>query len=108
MVAPVRSMKDLYDPDAARGLSRGSDPQSSRDAARIVVPRLNEIQAAVLSAVRQAGPAGMTDFELDAHFNCRKSTYRTRRAELVEKKLIVDSGIRRENEGTKRTVWVAA
>jgi hypothetical protein len=106
MVAPARSMKDIL-PDDAHGLFRGSDPQSSREAARVIVPRLNEIQAHVLSAVRDAGPAGLTDFELDAKFNCKKSTYRTRRAELVEKALIRDSGMRRENDDTKRTVWVA-
>ena len=107
MVAPARSMKDIL-PDDAHGLFRGSDPQPSRDAACVIVPRLNEIQSQVLSAMRDAGSAGLTDFELDAKFNCKKSTYRTRRAELVEKALIRDSGFRRENEGTKRTVWVAA
>jgi predicted transcriptional regulator len=90
------------------GMSRRSDPQSSRDAARMVVPVLNEIQAMVLSEMRRAGDNGLTDYELDAIFDCRKSTYRSRRAELVEKGMIKDSGTRRENDGTNRTVWIAA
>jgi hypothetical protein len=99
-------MKDTL-PDDPHGLFRGSDPTPSRDAARMIVPALNQIQAQVLSAMRDAGSHGLTDFELDATFNCKKSTFRSRRAELVEKGMIRDSGQRRENDGTKRTVWVA-
>ncbi|UFW91008.1 hypothetical protein BjapCC829_21700 [Bradyrhizobium barranii] len=100
-------MKDIL-PDDAHGLFRGTDPQSSRDAARMIVPRLNAIQSQVMAAVRDAGNVGLTDWELDQKFSCKRSTYRSRRAELVEMGLIKASGSRRENEGTKRAVWIAA
>lgn len=105
MVAPARSMKDIL-PDDAHGMYRGNDPQSSREAARMVMPRLNLIQSQVLAVMREAGNVGLTDWELDSKFNCRKSTYRSRRAELVEMGVLKDSGTRRENDGTKRTVWM--
>lgn len=106
MVAAARSMKDLLPDD--HGMSRRTDPQSSRDAAKIIVPVLTEIQAIVLREMKAAGAAGLTDYELDAIFDCHKSTYRSRRAELVIKGTIKDSGTTRVNDGTKRTVWIVA
>ena len=54
MVAPARSMKDTL----TDGMYRPSDPQASRDAAKIVVPYITEIQAKVLARVREAGKSG--------------------------------------------------
>jgi hypothetical protein len=99
----MQSMKDTL-PD---GLFRHTDPLTSREAARRIAPHLTEIQADVLAAVKAAGTHGVTDYDLELHFNSRRSTYRTRRAELVVAGLICDSGERRHQDGSNRTVWVA-
>jgi hypothetical protein len=99
----MHSMKDLL-PD---GLFRRGDPQTSRDAAKTVVPYITEIQATVLREVRDAGGQGMTDYELEQRLGNTSATLRSRRNELVKKELIRDSGMRRLQSGSNRTVWVA-
>jgi hypothetical protein len=103
MVAPARSMKDTL-PD---GLFSHNSPQTSREAAKIVVPYINEIQATVLAEVRKAGEHGITDYELENGLGNHSATLRSRRAELVAKGLVQNSGQRRKQNGSNRTVWVA-
>lgn len=105
MVAPARSMKDLL-PD--NGPYRHNALQTSRDAAKTVMPYITEIQAIVLAEVRRAGGQGITDYELEQVLGNTSATLRSRRAELVGKGLIRDSGIKRRQNGSNRTVWVAA
>ena len=82
-------------------LFRRKDPNTSKQAAEIILHKLNKIQAQVLDfALHQKH--GFTDKKMNEHFKTYKSTYRSRRSELVKKGLIVDSG-RVEN---KMTVWV--
>lgn len=99
-----RSMKDTL-PDT--GPFRHGDPRTSREAARQVAPHINDIQATVLAEVKRHGIAGITDYELETFLGGHGSTYRSRRAELVEKGLIKDSGQRRKVAGSNRTVWIA-
>jgi hypothetical protein len=102
MVAAT-SMKDTL-PD---GLFRHGDPQTSRDAAKIVMPYITEIQATVLAEVRSAGGQGMTDYELEQRLGNTSATLRSRRAELVGMGKVRDSGIKRKQNGSNRTVWIA-
>jgi hypothetical protein len=69
---------------------------------------LTDIQNAVLAYAKQ-NPSGFTDDEMNRHFQSYGSTYRTRRAELTAKNLIVDSGkLARLPSGRNATVWVLA
>jgi hypothetical protein len=87
------------------GMYRPGGPDTSREAARSVTPHLTEIQGTVLAEFRRAGVNGMTDFDLETKLNSRRSTYRSRRAELVEAGLLKDSGMKRKQDGSNRTVW---
>lgn len=90
---------------------RRNDPDTSRDAARIMVDfsDITAIQAAVLAEIRKAGAAGLTDLELENNLGNRHgSTLRTRRSELVQKGLVRDKGERRILNGRNRIIWVAA
>ena len=89
-------------------LFRRDSRQTSIEAAESIVPALPEIQAAVL-AYAKLKPTGFTDDEMNRHFQCYGSTYRSRRAELTAKNLIVDSGkLTRLPSGRNATVWVLA
>lgn len=101
------SMKDQagtaqYDP---RYLARQTDPSTSKAAAAKVVNRITEIQAQVLDVFDQH-PDGLCDFDLEEIMGDHGSTYRTRRAELVERGLLRDAGRKTERAGRKRVVWV--
>jgi hypothetical protein len=99
----ARSMKDTM-PD---GLFAYKSPETSRQAAKSVVPYITKIQATVLAEVRDAGGQGMTDYELEQRLGNTSATLRSRRAELVAKELIRDSGVRRRCAGSNRIVWIA-
>lgn len=88
--------------------ARRDDPRTSHDAARAISPRLTEIQQRVESYAYGKGHGGFTDAQMSAELEDAGSTLRTRRAELVEKALVVDSGMRRTFGGSprKRVVWV--
>jgi hypothetical protein len=61
----------------------------------------------VLEALKQAGPTGLTDRELDRRLNCISSRYRTRRAELTAKGLVLDTGTTRTHGSNRRhIVWI--
>jgi hypothetical protein len=96
--------------EAARRLHRAKDPDTSREAARVIAGRLTQIQQEVLAYALKRADRGFTDAELTAAFYCGGgSTYRTRRAELSAQGLIVDTGRRRSNgPGRKHTIWIHA
>ena len=109
------SMKDLLGdtpfeerPKTPAQMTRRSDPSTSFQAAARVAGNLNELQQKVLDALVSAGASGMTDLELQYRLGDHGSTFRTRRAELVEAKLVVDSGRTRRLAGSNRIVWIAA
>ena len=89
-------------------LFRRESRQTSIDAAQSIVPSLTEIQNAVLQYANSM-PTGFTDDQMNRHFQSYGSTYRTRRAELTAKNLIVDSGkLARLPSGRNATVWLLA
>ena len=91
-----------------RKLFRRDSRATSIEAAESIVPALTDIQNAVLAYAKQK-PTGFTDDEMNRHFQSYGSTYRTRRAELTAKNLIVDSGkVSRLPSGRNATVWVLA
>lgn len=90
-------------------VARRSDPQTSWDAARSV-DKVRESQAQVLYLLKRYGP--MTDVQIAATFRevygkgQSPSGLRTRRAELVDKGLVSDSGERwRLDTGRWAIVW---
>jgi hypothetical protein len=91
-----------------RKLFRRDSRATSIEAAESILPSLTDIQNAVLAYAKQK-PTGFTDDEMNRHFQSYGSTYRTRRAELTAKNLIVDSGkLTRLPSGRNATVWVLA
>lgn len=87
--------------------ARNSDPEPSHEAAAAITPGLRDLQQLV-ERFAIGKPQGFMDLEL-----CRwredlgESTLRTRRAELVARNIILDSG-RRIRPGGKvaHTVWI--
>jgi len=83
---------------------RRRDRRTSRDAAARVQPVLSSLRLAVLDAIRAAGPAGLTDRELELlpQFQDRgPSTVRKRRSELYQLGYGREAGVR-----DRLTVWV--
>lgn len=106
-------MTDLFDytpaTPAPEAHARGTDPDTSHEAARSLSPRLRQLQALVLDFAADQ-PDGFTDIDLNQHFDTHSSTYRTRRSELVEQGYIRDSGERRaygaNGTGRRHVIWV--
>lgn len=92
--------------EQARRLHRHRDPDTSREAAGAVALELSRIQNEVLAYARGKGFAGFTDKDLVRHFDDDGSTYRSRRAELVERGLLMDSGNRRLIGRRRHVIWV--
>lgn len=97
----------LYENTVRPARARSSDPSTSHAAARAIAPRLNEIQEAVLDA-HKAHTEGLCDYDLQELLGDHGSTYRTRRAELVEMRLLKDSGRKVARDGRKRIIWIIA
>jgi hypothetical protein len=92
--------------------TRASDHDTSRKAAEKIKLDINETQWQVYTVIRlYAG--GMTDTELrkvcDVRWGKRaESTWRKRRKELLEKKLVFETPARRLNDnGSEEKVWLA-
>lgn len=89
-------------------LARTTDPGTSHQAAAKVIDKLRPIQKRVLAELKTAGRSGLTDLELEEICGSHGSTFRTRRSELVDAGLVVDSGKKKNQKGRNRIVWVAA
>ncbi len=87
--------------------ARPGDPDTSHAAAGRIQHRMTDIQIKVLSYFLSIWPRAITDLDLQSYFNDHKSTYRTRRSELVAMGLIVDTLERRYQDGSNRVLWVA-
>ena len=80
--------------------------ETSVEAAKSIMLALPNIEAAVYEYAAMRGTRGFTDDEMNDHFETHKSTYRARRASLVEKGFVEDSGIRVKGpNGRNMTVW---
>ena len=75
-------------------------------AAEKVYPVVTVIQNRIIEYAKSVGPNGFTDVEMNAHFNTYKSTCRARRSEVTRFGFILNSGERREHDGTLHTVWI--
>lgn len=99
---------DLFGQDGQKAHARRSDPATSHQAAEAVSPGLNALQERVEAwAMRQ--PSGFLDIDAcEAMPDLGGSTVRTRRAELAQRNIILDSGRRTKPEGasTPHTIWV--
>lgn len=87
-------------------LARRDDPKTSHAAAAAAASKVTIRQQVVLDTLR-AHPAGLCDYDLQDILNDHGSTFRTRRAELVERGLVRDSGRTIVRRGRKRIIWVA-
>lgn len=87
--------------------ARRDDPDTSHEAAREVSPHIRKVRLEVLEYAESCGRAGFTDAAMSAHFATHSSTYRTRRAELVDLGMIEDSGERvtLPDSGRRHAVW---
>ncbi len=88
--------------------ARASDPQTSHDAAEAVTPGLGAIQQRV-EAFAKRQRHGFLDIDLtEALDDLGPSTVRTRRAELVARNVVLDSGRREKPDGatSAHTVWI--
>ena len=90
--------------------ARRTDPTTSHEAAAVVTPELTRIQQNVLAFARRMKPLGFTDLVMERQLQDSRSTLRSRRAELVTKGLIVDTGQRDRapDDARSRIVWCAA
>ncbi len=100
-------MSELAPDDyALNKLTRRSNPETSHMAANRVFPHLSNIQERVLVFIKNC-PQGVTDLEISLYFeDDGRSTYRTRRAELVAMGRVRDSGRTIKQAGSRRTIWV--
>ncbi|MBX9815168.1 MAG: MarR family transcriptional regulator [Sphingomonas sp.] len=81
---------------------------TSIEAANAIAPRLGHLQKAVLAAVVNAGPRGVTTNELADRLNIDRGSIQPRTSELRRLGLIRDGGARRPNANGKRAiVWIA-
>lgn len=93
--------------DSIRGMYRNENPDTSKDAARSVLDNLTLLQEDVLAYAWDRGSEGFTDEELSRDFNCYRSTYRSRRAELTKLGKIVPTLKRRKAaSGRSSIIWV--
>jgi hypothetical protein len=84
---------------------RKTDPDTSREAAASVAPKLTRVQKEVLAFAASCGFGGFTDTDIEAQFASTRSTYRTRRAELRAMGYLEDTGQRRKVDGSNRVIW---
>ncbi len=88
--------------------ARHTDPRTSHQAARAMTPELTDIQKRVLAFAKRCGGRGFTDLELEEEFHDHGATFRTRRRELVDMRMIRDSGQTTRYAGDRRhrIIWV--
>lgn len=85
---------------------RGTD--TSREATEAMKPHTGRLQALALAAVKKAGGHGLTADETSGALGIDRSAIQPRLTELRHKRLIADSGNRRQNaSGKSAIVWVA-
>ena len=96
----TNKQSDLFDTFTR---ARGTDPDTSYQAADGIAPKMTALRRVVLDHFVQH--KAMTDLELESLCANHGSTYRTRRSELVAMGYVEDSGARRLQRGSNRVVW---
>lgn len=90
-------------------LARKSDPETSHRAAKDATPRANTHRARALAALRDAGPNGLTDFELAERTGVPQTSIGVRRKELADAGYVEPAGTTRPApSGSAAMVWRAA
>jgi hypothetical protein len=104
-------MPDLFGGHEEYTRTRKTDPDTSRAAAKKIMPQMNDLQREVMSFVCQL-EKGITHWERDAHFKSHHtSTYRTRLSELVDFGLVIKTGKTRRVASSndplaERMIWI--
>jgi predicted transcriptional regulator len=81
---------------------------TSERAAMAARPKAPTARTRVRKCLQNAGRRGLTDAEIQQALGMGESTERPRRVELVERKLVLDSGrTRLTPSGRSAVVWVA-
>lgn len=99
-------MDDTY--DLYGGMPPHQPRDTSIDAAHAIQAQVGRLQRLVLDHLIECGERGATDFELEQALSMAHQTVSARRRELVQKNLVMDSGMRRATEKSKARVWVVA
>ncbi len=90
-----------------KAVARHSDPDTSHEAAASV-KHIRRSQEVVLALLKDLGPVTDEELYVFAQDNMTRSGARTRRKELVDKRLVKDSGMKRLTiSGRKSIVWEA-
>lgn len=101
-------MGDDDDDDDIKVLYHRGGHDTEREAAEAIFPHVTALQAQVLTYYMGIWPKGATQQEAtEALGLTTKSTVRTRVKELSDKKLVVDTGKRRQHPPSKRNciIW---
>lgn len=91
-----------------RAHARSTDPETSHKAAAAITPHLSELQREIGERWCARGVMGATDLEIAIEMGRTDvSTVRSRRNELADQNIIVDSGMRRTTGSSRRQriVW---
>lgn len=93
-----------------RPTARRTDPPTAHDAARFAAPRAGTNRYKALAALTDAGPVGLTDFELADRTGIAQTSIGVRRGELTKVGMVVALGdtTRLAPSGTPAQVWVLA
>jgi transcription initiation factor IIE alpha subunit len=90
--------------DDRPGLVRNDHPDTSRQAAELVLPKSGTQRRKVYDLICRWGEA--TDSEIQRALGMNGNTERPRRVELVRQGLIKDSGHRIAENGREMILWV--
>ncbi len=99
------ALGDLFLDRTPKQITRRTDPSTSFQAADGIIHKLRPLQWKVYETLKAAGSHGLTDLELEERCGSHGSTYRTRRAELAECGLVVDTGRKVIQKGRSRIEW---
>lgn len=87
-------------------VARRSDPETSHQAAERASSGASTNRALALEALRKAGRAGLTDFELASLTGIAQTSIGVRRGELVRQGLVAATPMRRPSpSGSPAIVW---
>lgn len=91
-----------------RAHARHTDPCTSHEAADAATVEIKTKRAMVVRFARGAGPAGFMDAQMSESLGDDGSTLRSRRSELTEANIILDSGRRGRwgDSARERIIWV--
>lgn len=85
--------------------ARSTDPQTSHEAAEFVRPKAGTQRARVMDHLIGVGQNGTTDERAIEDTGMNPSSYRGRRADLVQLGLVEQCGFSTNSSGCKAIVW---